>query len=299
MSSNQKIRELDIAYWKARQERERRQKPIDNRITGAFRAAPFSGFGASSSAFEPSARFGPSTGFGTSSSAFGTSSRFGPSTSFGTSSSRGFGASSSTGFGPSSAFPLSEKDHLRWHYEGRNKLQAEIEREEREATARAAARAAEAAREREARENQQERRRQQARAQYQQYEQQYQQQQQQYQQQQSFPPPPPQQQQYQQQQSFPPPPPPPQAAPAGDPYTILGLPHGAPLADIKREYKILARKWHPDRNPGNVEESTRMMQAINRAYELLNPHGGKRKTNKRKTKKSRKSRKTNKSLRRK
>ena len=32
MSSNQKIRELDIAYWKARQERERRQKPIDNRI---------------------------------------------------------------------------------------------------------------------------------------------------------------------------------------------------------------------------------------------------------------------------
>ena len=36
-----------------------------------------------------------------------------------------------------------------------------------------------------------------------------------------------------------------------DLYVILGLERGATLADVKRAYKRLARKYHPDINPGD------------------------------------------------
>lgn len=34
---------------------------------------------------------------------------------------------------------------------------------------------------------------------------------------------------------------------AEDPYVILGLPHGAPVADVKKHYRKLARELHPDK----------------------------------------------------
>ena len=54
-----------------------------------------------------------------------------------------------------------------------------------------------------------------------------------------------------------------------DPYDILGLKRGATQAEIKKAFKTLAMKWHPDRNPDNIKEATLKMQKINAAYSLL------------------------------
>lgn len=50
-------------------------------------------------------------------------------------------------------------------------------------------------------------------------------------------------------------------------YSILGVSRTAPTADIKVAYRKLAKKYHPDANPG--KDTTKEFQAINRAYELL------------------------------
>ena len=51
-----------------------------------------------------------------------------------------------------------------------------------------------------------------------------------------------------------------------DPYKILGVSPGASDEEIKRAYRALAKKYHPDRNPGD-EEAAKKMQQINAAYE--------------------------------
>lgn len=53
-----------------------------------------------------------------------------------------------------------------------------------------------------------------------------------------------------------------------DLYTILGLSRVATPADIKRAYKRLARRFHPDINPGDGTAVVRFRQ-ITRAYETL------------------------------
>jgi molecular chaperone DnaJ len=53
-----------------------------------------------------------------------------------------------------------------------------------------------------------------------------------------------------------------------DLYIILGLQRGATLADVKRAYKRLARKYHPDINPGDRVAAAQFRQ-IAEAYETL------------------------------
>ncbi|PPS00247.1 hypothetical protein GOBAR_AA20410 [Gossypium barbadense] len=51
-------------------------------------------------------------------------------------------------------------------------------------------------------------------------------------------------------------------------YDILQVPKGASDEQIKRAYRKLALKYHPDKNPGNEEASKRFAD-INNAYEVL------------------------------
>lgn len=55
----------------------------------------------------------------------------------------------------------------------------------------------------------------------------------------------------------------------GDFYEILGVSRDASLDDIKKAYRKLAVRWHPDKNPDNQAEATEMFKAIGEAYETL------------------------------
>ena len=52
-----------------------------------------------------------------------------------------------------------------------------------------------------------------------------------------------------------------------DYYDILGLGRGASETDIKKAYRKLAVKWHPDKNPDNREEAEGMFKGIAEAYD--------------------------------
>ncbi|MFQ6122789.1 MAG: DnaJ domain-containing protein, partial [Dehalococcoidales bacterium] len=53
-----------------------------------------------------------------------------------------------------------------------------------------------------------------------------------------------------------------------DYYEVLGVSRDADEAAIKRAYRSLAMKYHPDRNPGDAEAVERMKE-INEAYAVL------------------------------
>ena len=53
-----------------------------------------------------------------------------------------------------------------------------------------------------------------------------------------------------------------------DYYAILGLTKTASADEIKKTFRKLARKYHPDMNPGNKEAEARFKE-VNEAYEVL------------------------------
>jgi curved DNA-binding protein len=53
-----------------------------------------------------------------------------------------------------------------------------------------------------------------------------------------------------------------------DYYKILGLGKSASTEDIRKAYRKLARKYHPDLNPDN-KDANKMFQQINEAHEVL------------------------------
>ena len=53
-----------------------------------------------------------------------------------------------------------------------------------------------------------------------------------------------------------------------DYYDILGVTRGAGDNDIRQAFRRLARKYHPDLNPGDTE-AERKFKRINDAYEVL------------------------------
>ena len=53
-----------------------------------------------------------------------------------------------------------------------------------------------------------------------------------------------------------------------DYYEVLGVPKGSSLDEIKKAYRKLAIKYHPDRNPGDKEAEANFREATE-AYEVL------------------------------
>lgn len=53
-----------------------------------------------------------------------------------------------------------------------------------------------------------------------------------------------------------------------DPYATLGLSSGASLEEIKKAYRKLAKKYHPDLNPGNKEAEVKFKD-VSHAFDLI------------------------------
>ena len=71
-----------------------------------------------------------------------------------------------------------------------------------------------------------------------------------------------------------------------DPYSVLGVPSGASKEEVTKAYRKLAKKYHPDLNPGD-EQAAKKMAEVNAAYDSImngtpygprvntgNPYGG-------------------------
>ena len=53
-----------------------------------------------------------------------------------------------------------------------------------------------------------------------------------------------------------------------DYYEVLGIQRDASESDVKKSYRRLAMKYHPDRNPDNAEAEAKFKEA-KEAYEIL------------------------------
>ncbi len=58
-----------------------------------------------------------------------------------------------------------------------------------------------------------------------------------------------------------------------NPYDVLGISPNASKEEIKAAYRTLAKKYHPDSNPGNRNAADKMNE-INDAYAFLQSQGG-------------------------
>merc|ERR1711991_1059504 len=54
-----------------------------------------------------------------------------------------------------------------------------------------------------------------------------------------------------------------------DYYAVLGVANSATDAELKKAFRKMAVKWHPDRNADNREEATARFDEIAEAYEVL------------------------------
>ncbi|OLQ04002.1 DnaJ-like subfamily C member 7 [Symbiodinium microadriaticum] len=52
-------------------------------------------------------------------------------------------------------------------------------------------------------------------------------------------------------------------------YAVLGVSFNATQADIKKAYRRLALKWHPDKNVDRTEEASQKFKALQEAFEVL------------------------------
>jgi DnaJ-class molecular chaperone len=52
-------------------------------------------------------------------------------------------------------------------------------------------------------------------------------------------------------------------------YQVLGVTKNADAKELKKAYRKLALKWHPDKNQDNVEEAQAKFQEISEAYDIL------------------------------
>lgn len=51
-----------------------------------------------------------------------------------------------------------------------------------------------------------------------------------------------------------------------DYYEVLGVTKNSTLDDIKKAYKKLAMKWHPDKNPNDMEMAKEKFREVSEAY---------------------------------
>jgi len=54
-------------------------------------------------------------------------------------------------------------------------------------------------------------------------------------------------------------------------YRVLGVSIKASIEEIKRAFRVLALRWHPDRNPGKPEGAERFREALEAYETLVNP----------------------------
>ena len=54
-----------------------------------------------------------------------------------------------------------------------------------------------------------------------------------------------------------------------DYYEVLGVQKNATDEELKKAYRQLAKKYHPDANPNNKEEAEKKFKEVNEAYEVL------------------------------
>lgn len=54
-----------------------------------------------------------------------------------------------------------------------------------------------------------------------------------------------------------------------DYYWVLGVDRDATMVEIKRAFRRLAFRYHPDQNPGDTKQAEEKFKEINEAYEVV------------------------------